>query len=143
MKHDPIHLLYHSMHARPMRGCLPLFVLLSALLVGGVIALFEVSLPEPAPPRGEGLMLYQRDDLTRFRVRQQSALPLRLPTSVDPAAQWPIPEHALPLRPMPELLPPPSRLQPVDARDSFVLDDAYLLEFPPPNLPEKRKEAAR
>ena len=129
MKHDPIHLLYHSMHARPMRGCLPLFVLLSALLVGGVIALFEVSLPEPAPPRGEGLMLYQRDDLTRFRVRQQSALPLRL--------------HTLPLRPMPELLPPPSRLQPVDARDSFVLDDAYLLEFPPPNLPEKRKEAAR
>lgn len=131
MKRAPIHLIYHSVYPRSMSGCLPLFFILALGAVVGTMILFKVNLPKPIPPRGEGEILYRQDELTRFRVRQHSALPLRLPSSVDPAARLPIPEHILPLHPLPTLLPPPSQLRPVYAQDSFVLDDAYLLEFPP------------
>lgn len=129
MKHDPAKLIYHSMHKRPMPGCLPLFFAMSALAVAGVMLLVEVKLPEPLRPRGVGNVFYQNDELTRFQVRQHSALPLRLPT--DPAARLPEPDHALPLQRPIELQSAPPLPITTEPPDSAVLDAATLLKLPP------------
>ena len=131
MKRESINLLYHRAHTRPMPGCLPLFVILAALLVVGIAIVFKVNLPPLMEPRGEGNIIYRQDELTRFRVRQLSALPLRLPAAVDPAARSLVPEHKLPLHPTMQLVPPPSQLSPACDHESAILDDAYLLELPP------------
>ncbi len=141
MKRDSIKLLYHRAHTRPMPGCLPLFIVLAALLVAGIITLFKVNLPPPMEPRGEGKIIYRQDDLTRFRVRQLSALPLRLPSAVDPATHLPVPTHELPLHPALQLVPPPSQLLPSCDHESAILDDAYLLELPPANTPAPTQQA--
>ncbi len=98
--------------------------------------LFQVVLPPMMMPRGVGRIYYQQDELTRFRVRQLSALPLRLPTAVDPAEQLPVPQQELPLHPALQLVLPPSQLGSSSNHESAVLDDAYLLELPPTDEPE-------
>lgn len=141
MKTDPAKLIYHSMHKRPMPGCLPLFFLLAALATGGVICLVSVELPKPYRARGTGAVSYRNDELTRFQVRQRSALPLRLPAYADPAAQLPLPEQKLPLgRPVP-LQDAPA--QPISSTppDSAVLDADMLLQLPP-EAPAPEKEVA-
>lgn len=140
MKREPIHLVFHAPHARPMVRCLPVFIVLSLLLVAGAIMFFTVNLPPMLRPRGVGNILYRQDDLTRFRVRQLSALPLRLPSAVDPAAHLPIPKHELPLHPELPLVLPPSQLGPMYDHASAVLDDDYLLELPPEEAAESPQE---
>lgn len=129
MTPSPPKLVFHSLHTRPMPGCLPLFFLLAALLVGGVICLVEVTLPKPIRPRGVGNVYYRNDELTRFQVRQHAALPLRLPAYADPAAQLPLPKRPLTLKreagPVPAL--PPAGQAP----DSAVLSADALLALPP------------
>lgn len=129
MKHTK--LIYHSLHKRPMPGCLPLFFLLAALVVAGVISLVEVRLPQPLRPRGIGAMYYKDDELTRFQVRQRSALPLRLPTYADPATRLPIAKHDLPLLREVTLEPAPPSTFSTEAPDSAVLRADILLELPP------------
>ena len=114
-----------------MPGCLPLFFLLAALATGAVMWLVQVRLPAHFRPRGTGVVHYRNDELTRFQVRQRSALPLRLPR--DPAAMLPEPEHALPLhRPVLLQAAPPLPITP-EPPDSAVLDADSLLRLPPPN----------
>lgn len=115
-----------------MPGCLPLFFLMAALVVALIMLAVRVSLPATPPPRGVGNVYYRNDELTRFRVRQHSALPMRFPDSIDPVAQLPIPEHNLPLpRKMP-LQPAPPAYLPDNIPDSIVLDPELLLKLPPP-----------
>lgn len=114
-----------------MVKCLPFFIVMSLLLVAGAIMFFTVTLPPMLRPRGVGNILYRQDDLTRFRVRQLSALPLRLPSAVDPAIHLPVPREELSLYPELPLMLPPSQLGPMCAHASAVLDDTYLLELPP------------
>lgn len=133
MKTTPTKLIYHSLHKRPMPGCLPLFFLLAALATGAVMWLVQVKLPEPFRSRGTGAVHYRNDELTRFQVRQHSALPLRLPT--DPAARLPEPDHALPLQRPIELQSAPPLPITTEPPDSAVLDAATLLKLPPP-VPE-------
>lgn len=131
MKRDTIHLLYHGKHKRPMPGFLPLFFLLAVLLVVGVISLVRVVTPQPLHPRGVGNVYYRNDELTRFQVRQRSALPLRLPAYADPAAQLPIPSHDLaPLRRVQPAaaLPLPLVREPAD---SALPEVDHLLDLPP------------
>lgn len=133
MKHDPAKLIYHSMHKRPMPGCLPLFFAMSALAVAGVMLLVEVKLPEPLRPRGVGNVFYQNDELTRFQVRQHSALPLQLPVYADPTARLPLPSHELPLHREVKLETPPAQTFSSEAPDSAVLNAEELLALPPEN----------
>lgn len=132
MKTTPANLIYHSLHKRPMPGCLPLFFLLAALLTVAIVKVVQVTLPEPFHARGVGNVQYRNDELTRFQVRQRSALPLRLPTYADPAAQLPIPPHELPLsRAVPLQQAPPLPIT-AEPPDSAVLDAENLLQLPPP-----------
>ena len=135
MKTDPTKLLYHSLHKRPMPGCLPLFVLLAALVTGGLMCLVQVRLPAPIRPRGVGTVDYRNDELTRFQVRQRSALPLRLPTYADPAEQLPEAPQELPLNRPVNLLPAPPLPITTEPPDSAVLDAAFLLQLPPQEEP--------
>lgn len=134
MKRDPIKLIYHSLHKRPMAGCLPLFFVLAALVVAGVAALVKVVVPEPPKPRGVGNVYYRNDELTRFQVRQRSALPLRLPAYADPAARPAIPEHELPLYRELELLPLPPLHSIQPPPDTAVPGAEGLPELPPPGF---------
>lgn len=135
MKHDPIKLIYHTMHKRPMPGCLPLFFVLAALVVVGIISLVRVVTPEPLRPRGVGNVYYRNDELTRFQVRQRSAMPLRLPVYADPAARPPIPEHPLdPVRQVELQATPAVTSLPGAAPDSAVLNAESLLALPPEEL---------
>ena len=86
MKSESINLLYHRAHTRPMPGCLPLFVILAALLVVGIAIVFKVNLPPPVEPRGEGNIIYRQDELTRRGSRGSLA---RAGTQVAPT-----PDHA-------------------------------------------------
>lgn len=132
MKQASPKLLFHSLHTRPMPGCLPLFFLMAALVVAGLVCLVKVSLPMPLRPRGNGNMYYSNDELTRFQVRQSGALPLRLPAYADPAARLPVPEHPLPLRREVGPAPAPPLSITNQAPDSAVLSADALLTLPPP-----------
>lgn len=131
MKTDPAKLIYHSMHRRPMPGCLPLFFLLAALVTGSFICLVSVTMPTPYRARGTGAVSYRNDELTRFQVRQRSALPLRLPTYADPAAQLLLPAKGLPLCRNVQLQEAPVQTISPEPPDSAVLDAATLLRLPP------------
>ena len=130
MKYAPSRLIYHTLHSRPMHGYLPLFFMVSAVIVIGCISLFDVRVPVPLQPRAGGTMLYKNDELTQFRVRQNSALPLHLPRSVDPAEQITLPKNTLPTRhEVPLIVAPPEDFLPGDEHN--VLLDA---DMPMPDL---------
>lgn len=140
MKNAPAKLIYHSLHKRPMPGCLPLFMLLAALVTGGVMWLVQVRMPEPFRPRGTGTVHYRNDELTRFQVRQRSALPLRLPAYADPAAHLPELNYELPLSRPVNLQPAPPLPITTEPPDSAVLDAATLLQLPPEQSSPQEKE---
>ena len=113
-----------------MHGYLPLFFMVSAVIVIGCISLFDVRVPVPLQPRAGGTMLYKNDELTQFRVRQNSALPLHLPRRVDPAEQITPPKNTLPTRhEVPLIVAPPEDFLPGDEHN--VLLDA---DMPMPDL---------
>ncbi len=132
MKHDKEHsLIYHSLHSRPMPGCMPLFMLLSALFLGGAMLLIQVVMPERIRPQGEGNLYYRDDAILRHQINQRSPLPLRLPESLDPTKEngaaastlsWVKPVSLLPLF-SPRIYSP--------APDSAVLNAQDLLALPP------------
>lgn len=130
MRYSPSRLVYHTLHARPMRGYLPFFFIPALVVVVGVILLFEVRVQPPVRPQGVGVVLYKNDELTRFRVRQSGALPLHLPRSVDPAEQIVLPKSVLPTRREVTLLPAPAEDFLSDSCREVLPDDGVL----PPDL---------
>lgn len=140
MKTAPARLIYHSLHKRPMPGCLPLFFILAGLAVAGLVSLVRVTLPEPMRPKGVGNVYYRNDELIRFQVRQRSALPLRLPTYADPSARLPIPDHDLPLQRKINPVSSPAQSFSTRAPDSVVLDADSLLALPPESPTSQAQE---
>ncbi len=132
MKSDKEHnLIYHSLHSRPMPGCMPLFMLLSALLVGGLMMLVHVDTPKRLRPKGEGNIYYRDDAILRYQISLRCPTPLHLPSALDPVRQehdvaaglsWIKPVSLLPLA-SPRIYTP--------APDSAVLDEKALLALPP------------
>lgn len=132
MKSDKEHnLIYHSLHSRPMPGCMPLFMLLSALFLGGLMLLVQVDTPKRIRPKGEGNIYYRDDSILRFQISQRSPAPLHLPSALDPVRRekassaglsWTKPVSLMPLG-SPRIYTP--------APDSAVLDEKDLIALPP------------
>jgi hypothetical protein len=130
MKDKEKGLLYHTMHSRPMPGCLPLFFLLALGVTALCLWIAPVKMPERVRSKGVGEVYVKEDRLTHFLLRRQSPLPLHLPNSADPEYQEDVAAAAMPLlRPSQILPPPPLPVCPMVA-DSAVLDAAALLELP-------------
>ena len=70
-----------------MPGCMPLFMLLSALLVGGLMMLVQVDTPKRLRPKGEGNIYYRDDAILRYQISQRCPTPLHLPSALDPVRQ--------------------------------------------------------
>ncbi len=156
MKERRHSLVFHSEHRRHVRGgCMPVFLLLALLCMGGMILLVRVVMAPPLRPAGEGNVLYRNDAFLEAQIRQRSPLPLRLPRYIAPLRQdegvlsMPL-RRELRAAEAPEELPFPS------APDSVVLNRHALLELPPvkeeqvaapnadaPEQPQQEEEAER
>lgn len=132
MKDKEHSLLYHTLHSRPMPGCLPLFFLFSLIVTGGIIWLAPVEMPSPHAPKGVGKVHVKKDRLTDFMLRRQSPLPLYLPLHADPEYNEDLAAAAMPLLRQAQVLPPPPLPLFDSAVDSAVLDAADLLALPAP-----------
>lgn len=123
-------LVYHVRRKRRLRGFLPLYVLLSALLLGGALWLVPIRMPAEKLPAHIGRVYYRDDRLLQFHLMQRSPLPFTLPEGVDPAAE-PVGHPGLSLKRPASLL----GLEPLplyaESGDSCVLDDVDLLALPP------------
>ena len=131
MKDKEHSLLYHTMHSRPMPGCLPLFFLLAMIVVGVGLWVAPVEMPERVKPRGVGKVYKKEGRLTDFVLRRQSPLPLHLPLHADPEYCEDLAAASMPLLRESRVLPPPPQELFDPAADSAVLDAAALLELPP------------
>ena len=130
MKEKEHSLLYHTMHSRPMPGCLPLFFLMAMAVVGVGIWFAPVEMPKRVKPKGVGQVYVKKDRLTDFVVRRTSPLPLHLPLHADPEYQEDVAAASMPLlRPVSILPPPPMPIFDA-APDSAVLNAESLLAFP-------------
>ncbi len=123
-------LVYHVRRKRRLRGFLPLYVLLSALLLGGLLWLVPIRMPEDERPGRIGRVYYRDDRLLQFHLMQRSPLPFSLPDGVDPAAE-PVGRLDVPLQRPAALM----GLEPLPlygaSGDSCVLDGVDLLALPP------------
>ena len=142
MKNKEHSLLYHTLHSRPMPGCLPLFFVLSLGVVALGLWLAPVEMPERVRPKGEGTVLVKNDRLTRFLLQRQSPLPLHLPHSADPEYQEDAAAAAMPLLRPVELLTPPPLPVCSEVADSAVLSRESLLELPGEVAPAAAADAA-
>lgn len=124
-------LIYHAMHSRPMPGCLPLFMLLAAIIVGSLLLLVDVKMPERIRPEGHGKITYNNDAITAMRVQLRSPLPLLLPVYADPTRQDVDTGQSLPRRFEATITPAP--VQPLfdTIPASMVTDEQQLLALPP------------
>lgn len=138
MKEKEHSLLYHTMHSRPMPGCLPLFFLLSMVVVGTGIWLAPVEMPQRTRPKGIGRVYVKNDRLTNFVLRRQSPLPLHLPLHADPEYREDLAAASMPLLRNSDVVPAPPQVLLETVPDSAVLDAAALLALPvdaPDSLP--------
>lgn len=138
MKEKEHSLLYHTMHSRPMPGCLPLFFLLSMVVVGAGIWLAPVEMPQRTRPKGIGRVYVKNDRLTNFVLRRQSPLPLHLPLHADPEYREDLAAASMPLLRNSDVVPAPPQVLLETVPDSAVLDAAALLALPvdaPDSLP--------
>lgn len=131
MKDKGHSLLYHTMHSRPMPGCLPLFFLLAMVVVGVGLWVAPVEMPERVKPKGVGKVYKKEGRLADFVLRRQSPLPLHLPLHADPEYREDLAAASMPLLRESRVLPPPPQELFDPAADSAVLDAASLLELPP------------
>lgn len=131
MKDKEHSLLYHTMHSRPMPGCLPLFFLLAMIVVGTGLWFAPVEMPERVRPKGVGKVYVKNDRLTDFVLRRKSPLPLHLPLHADPEYQEDLAAASMSLMRRAQIVPPPPQELFDPAADSAVLDAAALLELPP------------
>lgn len=130
MKDKEHSLLYHTMHSRPMPGCLPLFFLLATGVVALGIWLVPVKMPERVRPQGVGRVYIKNDRLTDFVLRRQSPIPLHLPQHADPEYQEDMAAAAMPLQNAVKLASPPPQPMLNEAADSAVLNAEELLALP-------------
>ena len=131
MKRDKEHsLLYHTMHSRPMPGCLPLFFLLALVVAGGILWLVPVRMPERVRPKGPGKVYMKNGRLADFVLRRSSPLPLHLPMLADPEYQEDAAAASMPLRQPVRILTPPRAELFDSVLDSAVLSGADLLALP-------------
>lgn len=138
----PTLFVYHTDQRRRLRGCMPLFVFVSALLVVGGILLVPIRLTEkPEPPR-TGRVYFRNDPLLHFNLRQLSPRPFELPKFVDPAAKnfGRVDVPALPESRL-LLVEPPSPF--AGSADTFVLEGADLLGLPPEPEAEEKLPVSR
>ena len=134
-------LIYHSLHGRNVQGCLPLFFILAAIFIFGMLWLIPVKKAEPHRAKGLGTAYYRADELMQFIVKQRSLLPLQMPTRADPEFQEDVAAASMLQRRRVGLVPaPPQPLLPV-VPDSVVLDPAEMLKLPPvKEAPQQQKE---
>lgn len=130
MKEKEQSLLYHTMHSRPMPGCLPLFFLMAMVVVGLGLWFAPVEMPERVRPKGVGNVYVKKDRLTDFVLRRTSPLPLHLPIHADPEYQEDAAAAAMPLLRPVDILTPPANALFTQAPDSAVLDAEALLALP-------------
>ena len=130
MKDKEHSLLYHTMHSRPMPGCLPLFFLMALVVVGAGMWFAPVEMPRRVMPKGVGHVSVRNDRLTDFVVRRTSPLPLHLPLHADPEYQEDVAAAAMPLLRTVAILPPPPMPIFDAAPDSSVLNAEELLAYP-------------
>ncbi|MEE1264789.1 MAG: hypothetical protein UHH87_00720 [Akkermansia sp.] len=130
MKNKEHSLLYHTMHSRPMPGCLPLFFGLALIVVGAGIWLAPVRMPERVRPEGVGRVSVKDDRLIHFIVRRQSPLPLHMPLHADPDFREDVDAAAMPLLRPARLEPLPPQPLFDSAADSAVLSAEKLLALP-------------
>lgn len=135
-------LLYHAMHSRPMPGCLPLFFILAAIIVGLIMLCVEVEMPKRIRPEGHGKVTFRNDEITAMRMQLRSPLPLILPVFADPSRKDVAAGQTLPQRFEPALIPAPEQALFDSVPASMVTDERLLLELPPAPTPanEKGKE---
>ena len=69
MKDKEKGLLYHTMHSRPMPGCLPLFFLLALGVTALCLWIAPVKMPERVRSKGVGEVYVKEDRLTHFLLR--------------------------------------------------------------------------
>ncbi len=131
MKDKEHSLLYHTLHSRPMPGCLPLFFLFALVVAGVCLWLAPVEMPQQQRPRGVGKVYVKKGRLADFVLRRQSPLPLQLPQHADPEYSEDLAAAAMPLLRPSTVLPPPPLEMFDPAVDSAVLNAAELLALPP------------
>ncbi len=149
MKKKEHSLLYHTMHSRPMPGCLPLFFLMAMVVVGAGMWFAPVEMPKRPVPKGVGRVYIRNDRLTDFMLRRMSPIPLHLPLHADPEHQEDMAAASMPLLRPVTILPPPPMPMFDEAPDSAVLNAADLLAYPdvpapaaPPVAPETASQPA-
>lgn len=128
--------------ARQLHGCLPLFLLLSAALIGGGLWLLPVKMKERLRPSGEGKLYYHSSGLMNFEAVRKS--PLTLPARSiaedifyqDSNGMYDSVSREADLRKA-----PPMDILPLVA-DSAVISRETLLELPPPETLPAAEPAA-
>lgn len=130
MKDKEHSLIYHALHSRPMPGCLPLFFIFSVAIIAAVFLLVKVKPNPQIQSNGKAKISLRSDELTAMRLQLRSPLPLLLPVKVDPTRRES--PGTLPRRSATGLQEAP--MQPVftGPRASMLINDAELLELPPP-----------
>lgn len=135
MKRKEPGLIYHSLHKRGYRGCLPVTFVISALVVAGAMWVLQIRMPERIRHKGTGELLYRNDSLIHFLIRRRSPLPMNLPSFIDPAQQ----ESAAAVDPDGRVEAKLAPAPPFDflstPPDSAVLDADDLLALPPEVAP--------
>lgn len=126
----PTFFVYHTDKRRRLRGCMPVFVVLGAVALIGLLALVPIRLKPEVPPARNGRIYFRNDPLLHFNLRLQSPRPFELPRFVDPATNN-FGRVGVPVIPQSRLLrvEPPSPF--AGDSDAFVLEGVNLLELPP------------
>ncbi len=137
MKKEEHSLLYHAMHSRPMPGCLPLFFIMAAVVVGAVLLLVNVQIrPVPRPAsKPVAQVTYYHDVITAMRMQLRSPLPLLLPVFADPTRRDTDAGAALPQKYEPSIRSAPMPPLFGDTPASMLLDEQELLALPPVAAP--------
>ncbi len=131
MKRNKEHsLLYHTMHSRPMPGCLPLFFLLALLVTGVLMWYTPVRLPERVRSKAPGEVYVKNGRLADFLLRRNSPLPLHLPMLADPEYQEDAAAASMHLVQPVKLQTPPRAVLFDSVAHSVVLNEANLLALP-------------
>ncbi len=124
-------LIYHSLHGKDVRGCLPVFVLLAFIFGVSLFFFFKINRPAEVNPKGKGQVYLKKDPLYDTQIARVSPLLLRLPEFADPEMQrhtysaLPISRYAtLESAPPIEAFSSPSLQSPLFEKD-------HLLALPP------------
>ncbi len=122
-------LIYHSLHGRDPRGCLPFFILVGLLGTALFFLLVRVKPVEDVVSLGRGEIIHQKNALLQSYLTETSPLLFKLPRYADPAQQLLSPIHlpisrAASLQALPEIAPD------AGASPSPLLEASYLLALP-------------